>query len=354
MPERQIVAVQERLSAGIGGERGQRFLRVVDGGSLRVVVGAVERASSPRARGAGRAARRVGHQAARVQRIHHHVGLHQGVDRGFHLRLVVDAGLAHASGNVHHHLLFRQVRQRARDRLQRRQLLIRVEDVELGLVGDEGRARILTRASARVREPCEFGRLADRHAFDHLGQNVAVLGEIGQNVDRAGVQHHRHDIVLGDALLEILQRGILRPQLVRYGHRGEIEEQHHQALVVILHLARRLKGDGGVGSLRQLELIGELKLRRRLRLHGQNLGLKDFDLLLLAVLGHGEIGDLEPVDGVAGLILHGHVHHHQPGTGSEQRGFSLVLGRRGGTRRRLGLRPRRRLLGARRQQQDTK
>ena len=66
---------------------------------------------------------------------------------------------------------------------------------------------------------------------------------------------HRHDIVLGDALCQILQRGILRTQLVRDGHGREIEEQHQQALVVILDFPRRSgKGNGRGRSLRQLRV----------------------------------------------------------------------------------------------------
>ena len=70
---------------------------------------------------AGAAARRVRHQAARVDRIDRHVGLGRRVDRSFQLRLVIDARLADAAGEVDQRLLFRQRRQHARGLLDGRQ-----------------------------------------------------------------------------------------------------------------------------------------------------------------------------------------------------------------------------------------
>ena len=104
----EIVAVEEHLAAGIGGEGGQGLLRIVDAGALRIVGRAVEDAGAARGGLAGGAAGRVGHQAARIDGINGDVGLDGGVDGGFELRLVVDAGLADAAGDIDQRLLFGQ------------------------------------------------------------------------------------------------------------------------------------------------------------------------------------------------------------------------------------------------------
>ena len=115
-----------------------------------------------------------------------------------------------------------------------------------------------------------------------------------------------------------LQRRLLRAQLLGNPHRREIEEHHHQALVVILHLAGCFRGDGGLGRLRYgVHVVERRRRRRRRRLHGEFLNFEDRDLLRLAVFEHREIVLREAVDGLAGLVLHGDVHDHQVGVGGE-------------------------------------
>jgi hypothetical protein len=69
---------------------------------------------------------------------------------------------------------------------------------------------------------------------------------------------------------------------------------------------------------------------------------EDLDVLLLAVFGDVEVGRLQALDGVAALVLHRDIHHHQLGGGAE---LEAALG---AFWARLSARPirlRRRLLG---------
>ena len=68
------------------------------------------------------------------------VGANRGVDRRAQLRLVVGAVQPQAAGEVDQRLLLRQRPQHRHRRLQRRQLAVGVEDVELGVVLAERRA----------------------------------------------------------------------------------------------------------------------------------------------------------------------------------------------------------------------
>ena len=138
--EREIVVVEHRLAAGVLGEGVQRVLR-----SLEVRGGGIGELAGEHADAAGRAPRRVAersrrHEAARVDRVERDVRANRGVDRGAQLRLVVGAVEAQAAGEVDQRLLLGQRPQHRDRRLQRGQLTIGVEDVELGVVLSERRA----------------------------------------------------------------------------------------------------------------------------------------------------------------------------------------------------------------------
>ena len=143
-----------------------------------------------------------------------HVRLDRRVDRGLQLRLVVDAGLADAAGKVDQRFLLGKRRQHARRLLDRGQLLVGVEDVELGLVGHE-RAPVSSPFSSPVSARSAISLISPmgRPLIDP-GQHVAIVGEIGHHLDRAGVEQDRHHVVLGDASVQVLQRGFLRAQLL--------------------------------------------------------------------------------------------------------------------------------------------
>ena len=94
---------------------------------------------------AGRRLRRVAErrhrdQPARVDRVDRDVRADRRVDGRAQLRLVVDAVQPQAAGEIDERLLLGQIPQHRRRGLQRRQLAIGVEDVELGIVLAECRA----------------------------------------------------------------------------------------------------------------------------------------------------------------------------------------------------------------------
>ena len=90
--------------------------------------------------------RRRSHQPARIDGIEGDVGADGCVDGGLKLRLIVHAGFLDAARNVDQRLLFRIARETAGGIFERGQLAIGIEDVELGLVGDERPADILRSA----------------------------------------------------------------------------------------------------------------------------------------------------------------------------------------------------------------
>ena len=113
------------------------------------------------------------------------IRLHGGIDGGFQLRLVLDAGLADAAGNVDQRLLLGQRGQLAHRLFDRGQLAVGIEDVELGLIGDEGRAGILAVVVAGIGVRGHVARLADRQVLDDVVEHVAVGREIGLHLNRA-------------------------------------------------------------------------------------------------------------------------------------------------------------------------
>ena len=311
-----VVAVEESFSARIGGQRDQRLLRVVDAVALRVVGRTGERARPARSAFARAAAGRVGHQAAGVDGVEGHVGFGCGRDRSFQLRLVVDAGLTEAAGEVNERLLFRESRQHPRGLLKPLQFAVGVKDVELGLVRYEGGAGVLVVVTGVVGEIRHFRHFADGKSFDDAGELIAIAGEVGQNGHPAGIEQHRHDIVLGDLGREIVHGGFLRAQLLGDSHGREIEIEDHQPLVVILNLPRNFGGNGGFGRFRQFHLVAERDERRRFGHVGQLLELKDRDLLWFAVFGNRKVARFEIFDRLPGLGFHRDVDDHQvAGTG---------------------------------------
>jgi hypothetical protein len=106
------------------------------------------RAAGPHAGGAGRALGGVaqgsrGHQAAGVDGVERHIGLHGGVHGGGQLRLVIAVAVArHAAGEVDQRLLFRQRAEHLGRGFESRQLAVGIEDVEFGIVRREGRAGV--------------------------------------------------------------------------------------------------------------------------------------------------------------------------------------------------------------------
>ena len=301
---------------------------------------AVHGAAARRALG-GVAQRRRGHQAARVDGEEGHVVADGGVDGGAQLRLVVDAGLADAAGEIDQRLLFGERAQHARRGFQRGQLAVGIEDVEFGVVGGVRRAGVFLVIGAGGAVDREIAAFADGQALDDLGQGVAIVGEILQHFQVAREGHDGHQVGRRHLRLEEFLGGGLGADLVLNRHAGHVEEHHQQAAVLVLHFAG-LGGRNLVGGDRFHD--GRRRGRRRVRRFAararrlwqarvpergglfQFLEGEDLDVLLLAVFGDVEVGRLQTLDGVAALVLHGDIDHHQLGRGAE---FDDALGRRG-------------------------
>ena len=126
----EVVRVDERLAAGVGGERRQRVLRRGQPRELLRRRRGRRRAPLPRPlawRGVAAGHHRL--QAARVDRIDRHVGADGGVDRRAQLDLVVVAAALHAGAEIEDRLLLLDRRQRFGERLQRAQPDVVVEHV---------------------------------------------------------------------------------------------------------------------------------------------------------------------------------------------------------------------------------
>ena len=83
-----------------------------------------------------------GHQAARVDRPEGDAGANRGVDGGMQLRLIVHAVQPDSAGEIQQRLLLVELPQHLHRGLQRRQLPIGIEDVELAVVLPEGGAGV--------------------------------------------------------------------------------------------------------------------------------------------------------------------------------------------------------------------
>ena len=98
------------------------------------------------------------------------------------LRLVVDAVQPQAAGEVDQRLLLVQLAQHLGGGLQRGELAVRVEDVELAVVLAEGRAGI---GAAGIVDGFSVAlAFADDQRFENAEQPVAIGGEVLQHIDR--------------------------------------------------------------------------------------------------------------------------------------------------------------------------
>ena len=135
-------------------------------------------------RSLGRVAqRRLGHQAARIDRPERDAGADGRVDGGVQLRLVVHAVQPQAAGEVDQRFLLVELAQHLGGGLQRGQLAVGIEDVELAVVLAEGGAGV--GGAGVVDGVVEALVFADDHGFDDAQQPVAIVGEILQHLHRA-------------------------------------------------------------------------------------------------------------------------------------------------------------------------
>ncbi len=176
-----------------------------------------------------------------------------------------------------HGLAPRHVPQQARQGFERRQLFIRVEDVEFRLIGREGSGDVpgndglavgVRRAGFAFRARLgERRRFANCDGLQSLVQRVPVIGETLQHAQGAAVDRHRHQICGCQLLVHEIRGGFRGPYQVIHRHGSEIEEQHEQA-PILNQLRRRNIGrelpkvDGGrraVLSSRRRQSLDVLK-----------------------------------------------------------------------------------------------
>ncbi len=101
---RQIVAVQERFAAGVFGQCEERLLLVVQFGLLRGHGLSRKDRVAARSRLAGISAGRQRDQTPRIHGIEGDVGADGGVDGGFQLRVILNARLGNAAGEINQRL----------------------------------------------------------------------------------------------------------------------------------------------------------------------------------------------------------------------------------------------------------
>ena len=228
----EIVAVEERLAAGVGGERDQRLLRleiriVSRGNRVAVISGLAVQARQLRA-----AAGDNRFQSARVHRINRNIGFDGDVDGGAQLRLVFVAGIAiHAAAEVEHGFFLVDVPERPGQRGDCLQTAVGVEDVVLGVVFGVGLSLVglaFGRAGRPLFHPLALDAL---HAAHRLPKQVMIGGEVLVHLHRAAEAHDGDQIRRRHLLVDEVQSALAGAiQLVGL-HVGQIEEQHDQAAV---------------------------------------------------------------------------------------------------------------------------
>ena len=151
--------------------------------------------------------RSLGDQAARIDRPEGNTGADGGVDGGMKLSLVIDAVEAQPAGEVDERLLLVQLAQHFGCGLQRRELAIGIEDVELAVILAKRGAGI--GAAGVVDGLGGTLAFADDHGLENAEQLVAIGGEVLQNVDGSALVAEDGDQVDGCHLRaqELLRSG---------------------------------------------------------------------------------------------------------------------------------------------------
>jgi len=192
-----------------------------------------------------------------------------------------------AARKIDKRLLFAQRPQHLDCSLQRRQLTIRVEDVELtGILSERSRSiddvQILVVIVFRVHQ-----------RLDGLIQQIAIVREVQQHTDDASRKRHdRHQVRLSHLCLDELTGRRKRAILIRRRHRHGIEIQNHKPAVAIFQVSRTSCGNHrrrDFGNAVLIHLQNGLRPERRKRRVVQPLKVEDADGLANAVFGDREI-----------------------------------------------------------------
>ena len=243
----EIVGVEQRLAAGVAGKRVERVLR-----GLKTSVAGLRGRARIHADVAGRALRRVaerspGDQASCIDRPEGNARADGRVDRRVQLRLIVDAVQAQAAGEIDQGLLLAQLAKHLGRGLERAQLAVGVEDIELARVLPEGRASV-----SRARIVDRFGRplaFADDHGFKNAEQAIAVGRKVLQHIDRAAlIAQQRDEVGCGHLGANEFFSGRECANLIRRPHRAHIEIERKQPVIFVPGFAVAFGRDGGAGQ----------------------------------------------------------------------------------------------------------
>jgi hypothetical protein len=248
------------------------------------------------------------------------------------LRLVVRAVETDAARKVEERLLLRKRTQHRDRRLQRRELAIGVEDVELGVVLAESAPFRMVRDTVVV-----LVVTVDQYLND-FPQRGLVVGEVGLHGDRAVLERHDGDQIRRCHLrIDVLQRVRIRTDLIGRRHSRAIEVEDEQPPVLVTDVAGRRRRYLRHRRLLHLIVGGRWRRNRsglRVRVCSRGAGwrralhalkLNEGDVLRLAVLGHGEIFRRQPFDDLAILILDRHCLDDETSRGAKDRLLSLLL-----------------------------
>ncbi len=151
------------------------------------------------------AAGNLRHQAARIHGVDGHVGAVGGVGGGAQLRAIVLAGLRDAAGELDHRFFAGDFAQQVGHRFERGQLAVGVEDVELGIVGGEGRVGVFGDggfdsggARRRPGRPVATSLPGMKRVHGAIEQ-IAIVGEVGDDVELVAKGHHAHQVGAGSS-----------------------------------------------------------------------------------------------------------------------------------------------------------
>ena len=246
--ERQVVVVHERLAAGVFRERVERVLRPLQPRDLLLRERAGEHPDAARRPLVGVAERRHRDQSTRVHREDLDVRADRGIGGRAHLRVVVSAVHTEAVREEDERLLLGQRTQHRHRRLQRRQLPVGGEDVELAVVLAECGAEVL-----EVEHAVAVGVLAVGQDVEDVRELPPVVGEILLHPHGpAAIRQDRDEIRLGHLAVQVGRRAGEHALLGCVVGIREVEEQDDQAPVAEPCVAGRRHRDTRIDNRRHL------------------------------------------------------------------------------------------------------
>src|SRR6202034_2876783 len=197
-------------------------------------------------------------------------GANGGIYGSVQLGLVVQPVQPNAAREIEQRFLFAELAEHHGGGLQRGQLTVRVEDVELAVVLPEGGPSV---GGAVVGNGfVEALAFAHGDGFDDGGKAVAVARKILQHLDRAAGEYHDGDQVRRCHLrADEFPGGFERAYLIARWQCGHIEIEGEQPVVLVPRAAWSLSRDSTLGEFFQDRDVSGWRRQ----------GLRDFRQLLI-------------------------------------------------------------------------